>query len=90
MRGGASGNASAVGPHEKPMKKDSDSSRRIELEDVLRSAGSAVGDLLLPSSEGWKNAENANGVEVAIVEDDDGSWTGSGRRGAGAPDRSSL
>ena len=72
------------------MKKDSDSSRRIELEDVLRSAGSAAGDPLFPSSDGWKNAENANGAEVAIVEDDDGSWAGSGRRGAGAPERSSL
>jgi hypothetical protein len=45
---GPSGNASAVGPHEKPMKKDSDSSRRIELEDV-RSAESAAG---VPSSDG--------------------------------------
>ena len=60
---GASGNASSVGPHEKPMKKDSGSSRRIELE-VVRSAG----DPLLPSSsDGWKKAENANGADA--VED---------------------
>ena len=36
---GASGNASAVGPHEKPMKKDSASSRRMERE-VVRSTES--------------------------------------------------
>ena len=43
MRGGVSANISVTRPYEKPVKKYLDSSRRIELEDVLRSTGSAAG-----------------------------------------------
>lgn len=46
---GVSGNALSVGPHEKPMKKDSAPSRRME--EVVRSAESP-GDPRLPSSDG--------------------------------------
>ena len=48
---GVSGNAWSVGPHEKPMKKDSPSSRRME-PDVVRSTESPGDDPLLPSSDG--------------------------------------
>jgi len=84
---GASGKACSVGPHEKPMKKDPGaSSRRMEREVVRRTE--RPGEPLLPSSDGWKKAEKANGAEV-VEGEDEGSWTGSGRR-AGAPERSSL
>ena len=43
MRGGASENTSVIRLYEKSVRKYSDSSRRIELEDMLRSAGSAAG-----------------------------------------------
>ena len=76
------GNESAVGPHEKPIKKDSASSRIMERGVVRKTERPGE-----PSpSDGRKKAENLKGVDAVVF----GSRFVPGTRCSRAAERSSL
>ena len=77
-----SGNASAVGPHEKPIKKDSASSRRMERGVVRKTERPGE----LSPSDGRKKAEKSKGVDAVVL----GSCFVSGMRCSCVVERSSL
>lgn len=82
VTGVASENASAIGPHEKPIKKDSASSRIMERGVVRKTE--RVGEL--SPSDGRKKAEKSKGVDAAVL----GSCFVSGIQCSRAAERSSL